>query len=75
MTALLQPQAEAMFELPEMQTIHGYGPTEYTTLTCCYRLPKTWSGGLSVSFRCLNELCEAETEKPLRSPEFKSVIT
>jgi hypothetical protein len=34
-------------KLPDMQTINGYGPPE-TTLTCCYRLPKTWSGGLSV---------------------------
>ncbi len=71
----VNPQINAMRALPDVQTINGYGPPEFTTFTCCYRLPKTWAGGLSVSCICLNELYEAEMEKPLRSPEFKSVIT
>ncbi|HYG34924.1 MAG TPA: amino acid adenylation domain-containing protein, partial [Clostridia bacterium] len=28
--------------------INGYGPTENTTFTCCYRVPADWSGGQSV---------------------------
>ncbi|MEO0397593.1 MAG: amino acid adenylation domain-containing protein, partial [Cyanobacteria bacterium P01_A01_bin.137] len=27
--------------LPETQLINGYGPTESTTFTCCYRIPRT----------------------------------
>jgi len=27
-------------QLPETQIINGYGPTESTTFTCCYRIPK-----------------------------------
>ena len=26
--------------LPEVQLVNGYGPTESTTFTCCYRIPK-----------------------------------
>jgi hypothetical protein len=28
--------------------INGYGPTEGTTFTCCYRVPRTWPGRASV---------------------------
>lgn len=28
-------------ELPECRLINGYGPTENTTFTCCYTVPKT----------------------------------
>jgi amino acid adenylation domain-containing protein len=32
--------------LPDCQLINGYGPTENTTFTCCYRIPKEgWGGG------------------------------
>lgn len=29
--------------LPNTQLINGYGPTENTTFTCCYRIPKDFS--------------------------------
>lgn len=36
----------ALAALPECQLINGYGPTENTTFTCCYRIPATgWGGG------------------------------
>ncbi|HLP75388.1 MAG TPA: amino acid adenylation domain-containing protein [Candidatus Paceibacterota bacterium] len=35
-------------ELPDCQLINGYGPTENTTFTCCYRIPADWTGGQSV---------------------------
>ncbi|MGI0491591.1 amino acid adenylation domain-containing protein [Alkalinema pantanalense CENA528] len=38
-------QAQAL--LPDTQLINGYGPTESTTFTCCYRIPRpldpTWT--------------------------------
>lgn len=30
---------EALKHLPQTQLINGYGPTESTTFTCCYRIP------------------------------------
>jgi len=30
----------AQKHLPETQLINGYGPTENTTVTCCYRIPR-----------------------------------
>ncbi|HYG23944.1 MAG TPA: amino acid adenylation domain-containing protein [Verrucomicrobiae bacterium] len=35
-------------DLPGCQLINGYGPTENTTFTCCYRIPRGWPGGRSV---------------------------
>ena len=36
----------ALEALPECQLINGYGPTENTTFTCCYRIPRGgWGGG------------------------------
>jgi amino acid adenylation domain-containing protein len=32
--------AKALRELPGCQIINGYGPTENTTFTCCYPIPK-----------------------------------
>jgi amino acid adenylation domain-containing protein len=33
-------------ELPDTQLINGYGPTENTTFTCCYRIPREgWGEG------------------------------
>jgi amino acid adenylation domain-containing protein len=33
-------------KLPNCQIINGYGPTENTTFTCCYRIPKAgWGAG------------------------------
>lgn len=29
---------------PDCQLINGYGPTENTTFTCCYRFPPDWPG-------------------------------
>jgi amino acid adenylation domain-containing protein len=34
--------AKALQALPECRLINGYGPTENTTFTCCYRIPPTW---------------------------------
>jgi amino acid adenylation domain-containing protein len=31
---------KALEALPEVQWVNGYGPTESTTFTCCYRIPK-----------------------------------
>lgn len=36
----------AQAALPGCQVINGYGPTENTTFTCCYRVPRDgWGGG------------------------------
>ncbi|TAJ39588.1 MAG: amino acid adenylation domain-containing protein, partial [Reyranella sp.] len=36
----------ARASLPNCQLINGYGPTENTTFTCCYRIPKAgWGDG------------------------------
>ena len=36
----------AQAKLPNCQLINGYGPTENTTFTCCYRIPKAgWGAG------------------------------
>jgi aspartate racemase len=35
-------------ELKSCILINGYGPTENTTFTCCYRVPDSFSGGPSV---------------------------
>lgn len=32
--------AKALRALPDCQLINGYGPTENTTFTCCYRIPR-----------------------------------
>jgi aspartate racemase len=40
--------AKALRELPGCHIINGYGPTENTTFTCCYRVPAGWTGGTSV---------------------------
>src|SRR4029453_9421367 len=39
---------KALQKLPACQLINGYGPTENTTFTCCYRIPKDWRGEGSV---------------------------
>ncbi|RZM81333.1 non-ribosomal peptide synthetase [Pseudoalteromonas rubra] len=38
---VLEPQAVARVQraLADVQLVNGYGPTENTTFTCCYRLP------------------------------------
>ena len=33
---------KALEALPSTQIINGYGPTENTTFTCCYTIPKNW---------------------------------
>ena len=36
----------AQAALPECQLVNGYGPTENTTFTCCYQVPREgWGGG------------------------------
>ncbi len=31
-------------QFPNCQLINGYGPTENTTFTCCYSIPRHWNG-------------------------------
>ena len=38
--------SRALKLLPETQLINGYGPTENTTFTCCYRVPRQLEEGL-----------------------------
>lgn len=41
-TSVLRAQAA----LPDCQIVNGYGPTENTTFTCCYRIPANgWGSG------------------------------
>ena len=35
--------AKGLRELRGCQFINGYGPTENTTFTCCYRVPQVWA--------------------------------
>ncbi len=44
---VLSPQhvAKAQAGLPTCQLINGYGPTENTTFTCCYRIPRPIAPG------------------------------
>jgi amino acid adenylation domain-containing protein len=35
---------KAISVLPGTQLINGYGPTENTTFTCCYKIPKNFKG-------------------------------
>jgi len=37
--------AKALKALPHCQLINGYGPTENTTFTCCYRIPRDGGDG------------------------------
>lgn len=38
---------KALDLLPETQLINGYGPTESTTFTCCYRIPRQLDSNLT----------------------------
>ncbi len=40
--------SKALQALPECSLINGYGPTENTTFTCCYRIPPTWQASDAV---------------------------
>ncbi|MGD0014185.1 MAG: amino acid adenylation domain-containing protein, partial [Bryobacteraceae bacterium] len=41
--ALSVPRVRRALDLlPNTQIINGYGPTENTTFTCCYRIPHEW---------------------------------
>ena len=35
---------KALRHTPNCRIINGYGPTENTTFTCCYPVPRDWSG-------------------------------
>jgi amino acid adenylation domain-containing protein len=39
---------KALSALPNTELINGYGPTENTTFTCCYRIPREFAGNRSV---------------------------
>ena len=36
--------ARALAACPRLTVVNGYGPTESTTFTCCYRIPRDWPG-------------------------------
>ena len=38
---------KGLAELPNTEIINGYGPTESTTFTCCYRIPRPLEDNLS----------------------------
>jgi amino acid adenylation domain-containing protein len=38
---------KALSQLPETEIINGYGPTESTTFTCCYPIPRELNGAIS----------------------------
>ena len=38
---------KGLAELPNTEIINGYGPTESTTFTCCYRIPRPLDDNLS----------------------------
>ena len=40
--------AKAQSGLPNCQLINGYGPTENTTFTCCYRIPRGGAGAIPI---------------------------
>ena len=44
----VQHVLKALAALENGQLVNGYGPTENTTFTCCYTIPKNWDGGASV---------------------------
>ena len=47
--ALSVPHAmKAAEALKNCQLVNGYGPTEGTTFTCCYSVPRNWQGRASV---------------------------
>jgi aspartate racemase len=39
---------KALAQLPETEIINGYGPTESTTFTCCYTIPRQLDGVISI---------------------------
>lgn len=39
---------KAQAALPDTTLINGYGPTENTTFTCCYRIPPGWPADRSI---------------------------
>jgi amino acid adenylation domain-containing protein len=39
---------KAQAALPNTKIINGYGPTENTTFTCCYTIPKNWPENRSI---------------------------
>src|SRR6185503_18353632 len=39
---------KALAALPKTELINGYGPTENTTFTCCYQIPRNFAGNRSV---------------------------
>ena len=40
--------ASALAIAPETRLINGYGPTENTTFTCCYTIPRDFPPGVAV---------------------------
>ena len=43
----VQHVKKGLAELPNTEIINGYGPTENTTFTCCYRIPRQLDDNLS----------------------------
>jgi amino acid adenylation domain-containing protein/non-ribosomal peptide synthase protein (TIGR01720 family) len=39
---------KVLYKWPHLKLVNGYGPTEGTTFSCTYPVPKDWQGGVSV---------------------------
>jgi amino acid adenylation domain-containing protein len=61
---------KALELLPETQLINGYGPTESTTFTCCYRIPRSLDTNLT-SIPIGNAI--ANTEVYILDPQLQPV--
>lgn len=70
---------KALVELPHCRIVNGYGPTENTTFTCCYVIPRTWRGATVPIGAPLNHttvrILDPETRAPVASQELGALWT
>jgi amino acid adenylation domain-containing protein len=66
--------AKVVQRYPACELINGYGPTENTTFTCCYRIPNQWNGerpvpiGRPISNTCVYVLDQFHKPMPIGLP-------
>jgi amino acid adenylation domain-containing protein len=69
----------ALAALPDTQLINGYGPTENTTFTCCYRIPRgaTFPQGVPIGPAIRGTYCRIvdESLRPLPAGEIGELVT